>query len=484
MRKICCAVLALCILAAPFTASAKRKREPLPMSRTGDMMLFDFGNTPEDGWHTVNDKTRYSRDTGYGFSMISFVENEDLSGSGVLSDALKIRKYYWDKTAFKLDLPEGMYEISVYSGQISYMNVELEGYPVIFNMQHSKTESRIEIPVTDGTLDMSLAQGSSGVDLSVSAMTVKRTGDISDQRRRVFICGDSTAATMYPMFISQPLDEGYAGGWGQLLGAYMPESVYVHNISSSGASTELFADRDTLKDRLHFACEGDYVVIALGINDKNSISADEYKENLKVIAKATEEMGCIPIIASDTAQLKEYENGEYIDLCYAKEAKEAAEELGVRFLDLHESHAAYLKALGYDTAQTLFWRQWSGDRDMTHPNRNGAGQIARIAAELMSGIDDLGGGVTSYGISGDSRIKCEDTDTSLRLENTTPNDMTLAVIYAGYNGGILCRADHETVTIPAYDVLSPNTATETDIPRPNSRSAIYIVGDGIEMKIK
>ena len=471
-------MLIAALIASLLPAGAVYAREP--MTAVGDTLLFDLGASAEPGWIGVPSDTKYTRDTGYGFRMVSFVDDIPADGGGALSDAVMVRYYDRADTGFMVDLPEGMYEISLYSGPIGYMNINMEGYPVIFNMQYHANEARIELPVTDGTLDIDLDRGSSGTELSLSAITVRRTGDISSRRRRVFTLGDSTAATMYPLFLSPPLDEGYQGGWGQMLGNFLGDEVYVHNISSSGTGTASYTDEE-LKRRLHFAEPDDVVVIALGINDYNSISAEEYKNNLRRITETVRGMGCVPVIASDSAQLKEYKDGKYTDMCYAREAGEVAEELDVDFIDLHAAHAEYLLALS-SGAEELFWRQWNGSRDMTHPNRSGAGHIARLLAERLGGIIGASA-VEGYGISESPLIKCRLGKNTLTLINTAPHEESIALISPEYVSKKLERVRTKTVTLPPYDVTAPERGTELDLSGFNPGADIRLTGAGQAVRI-
>lgn len=241
----------------------------------------------------------------------------------------------------------------------------------------------MEIPVTDGTLNMRLLPGISGTELSVSAMTVTRKSGLSERRRRVFVCGDSIAATSYPLFLPQPYDEKWTGGWGQMLDQHLPEDVYVQNISSAGFSTADFLEADTIEDRLHFAEEGDIVIISLGINDRKAMSGEEYKENLIELTERVRALGCVPILCSDTAQLSEYHGNSYIDLCYAAQTKAAAKRLGEEYIDLHKAHSDRLCDIGYQNTQGLFLHLWNGGIDLTHPNRTGADLIAELIANSI-----------------------------------------------------------------------------------------------------
>ncbi|MGN0164027.1 MAG: GDSL-type esterase/lipase family protein [Candidatus Ornithomonoglobus sp.] len=456
-------------------AAAPSVTDPI---QTGDVLLFDFGDAPEDGWLTVDASSKYNKDTGYGFSMISFVENVPVSGSGVLSDGVKTKKNLNDKVTFDVDLPPGMYEISVYSGDISYMSVALEGHPAILNIQYNATEARVEIPVTDGQLNVGLCRGISGTDFSISALTIKRIGDLDERKKRIFVCGDSTAATFYPLFVYQPLPDNCQGGWGQMLEAYT--HCYVHNFAAAGQTAKDFCESGTLDDMLYFMQPEDYVMISFGINDKTSCTEEDFQSSMKNIIDAVRQNGSIPVILSDIPTLDDFtDSGKFsgTDECYAAQSESLAAAENVKYVDLHTISAKYFEAIGIEQSKSLHWTQWNGTTDKIHLNRNGAGQIARL---IMENCGDLGiSELSGYGISTDNRIKCSLYDNNIYLENTTPRDMQLTLVTTNYINGNLSETVTTPFTLPAYDVLDPGNITELCPPLYGLNKHIYIMGNGI-----
>ena len=483
-------ITAAALTAAVLSGTAAGAAVPETMDiNDGGTLLFDFGAVPEYGWTPVDAKIKYDPGRGYGFSMISFSENESCSGSGVLSDAVNIDRLYCDRVSFDVDLPPGIYELSVYSGNIQYMTVCLEGQPAIIDLEFSSTEGRIEIPVTDGQLNMSFMRGSSGTELSVSALSITRKSGPDERRKRVFVCGDSLAATFYPQFVSQPLETGYRGGWGQMLGAFLPEDLYVHNMSSVGQTAKGFIESGQLESLLYFAEPGDYAVISFGYNDYLSCTAEEYTENLTAIVSALKSAGCVPIISSELCEADEFDkNGAYTkkDDRYEAEAIAVADGSGVQYIDLHAAPARYLSSMGYDSAMTLFWLQWDSSIDTLHPNRNGAGQAARIFTEecIKNGIDEFSGILTGYGISEDIRIKCRLDGNTMYLENTAPNEITLQLITNKYRSKTLSDSIITSITLPAYDVIEPQPETEVYVPMYVRTNRSFLMGSGIAIELK
>ncbi len=80
---------------------------------------------------------------------------------------------------------------------------------------------------------------------------------------RIFVCGDSTAASYNP-------EETRMVGWGQLLGDYLPGTDVV-NLSMAGRSTKTFLAEGRLEPAGQ-ADPGDLVLIQFAHNDENEKS--------------------------------------------------------------------------------------------------------------------------------------------------------------------------------------------------------------------
>lgn len=472
------AAACMCICASAHAADMK----------TGDTLYFDFGSAPEDGWIQVNAETKYNKDKGYGFSMMSFNENTAAPGSGVLSDAVRINRYGPDIVSFNVDLPDGMYALSVYSGNIRYMTIGLEGHSAIINIESSCTEARVEVPVSDGQLNMTFLQGNSGTDIEIAALSITRTGELADRKKRVFVCGDSTAATYYPLLMYQPLEEGYRGGWGQMLQNFLPEDLYVHNMSSSGQTAKGFIESGQLDSVLYFMQPGDYAVIAYGINDFKEYSAEEFEECLSLITEKIQEAGGIPVIASSVGQLDELSPGggySPADDRFLNEAEKTAEKYDVQFIDLHGAAADYFQLIGYDAARSLYWTQWNGEKDIVHPNRNGAGQLARLFVEqcVKQGITDFEGVLNDRGISETPLVSCRTEKNTLYLENLAPYEVTMHLITNNYRAKRLSKSDVLKIVLPAYDVVAPAEPVTVETLLYDSCNRIYLTGCGMSIPL-
>lgn len=453
---------------------------------------FDFGFADETSpWTEVSATTEYSPELGYGFSTTNGLVNVPAPGDGVLSDAIQFDFYGKYGPSFNVDVTPGIYEVSVYSGNINYLTVGLEGHLAILDIQFNNSEGKVEIPVTDNQLNISFYAGlDDNVNsfCQVSAISVTRKGDISDRRKRLFICGDSTAAAYYPLVMPTPLEEGYRGGWGQMIENYISPSIYVHNMAESGQTAKGFVESGQLAGVQYFIRPGDYAIVAYGINDYAEYTREEYIQYTSQIIETIMSRGAVPILVSSNGWLTDFnkETGyTYEDKSFIAETKELADKYGLTYVNLHDISATYFSYIGYDAAESLYWITWSGGRDTIHPNRKGAGQLARMLVEdlIRQGYKDFAYYLDGYGVSKDLRLKCNiDGNNLLKLENTMPYNLTLTLIVNQYNqNGGLVGTTSTPVTIPAYDVLNPNTTVDIQLPVSNVRA--FLVGYGINQNV-
>ncbi|MGN0162638.1 MAG: GDSL-type esterase/lipase family protein [Candidatus Ornithomonoglobus sp.] len=455
----------------------------------GITVFFDFGNSTIYGWYNVDATTVYSQDMGFGFNTTQYNRNVAASGSECQTNAVRIDAAHLGEVSFDVDVDPGMYEVCVYSGDIENMGVKLEGHPAMVNLLYSKACQQAEIPVTDGQLNISLMENFSGnKNFDISGITVKRTGDISTRKKRVFICGDSLASEYHPEKISGSLSETVRGGWGQMLKYYIPGSLYVHNLSIPGETSTNFIDKGQLDSVLYFMQPGDYALISYGTNDYSLRTPQEFKDSMGTIIDTIKDAGGIPIVISETIKLDDFNKyGEYIysDVCYAQESSEVAGEHGVLYIDNHARCGWYFSSIGYKQTCKMFWNAW-GTRNLIHPNREGAGHIARLITEqcIDSGVSEFAGVINTYGLSPDIRLKCiTEGDDRVILVNTTSEKMTYSITTIKYENEVPVKTYTEKLTLPAYDVRNADNEYifETELNNPNKR--VYVEGNGIKFDL-
>lgn len=450
---------------------------------TDSTISFDFGNGGTPGWYQVDASKGYDSLNGFGFSTTEF--NSDVKGSGTncQSTGIKIDNNHLDEVSFDVDLKPGMYEVCIYAGDIESMIARLEGYPAICNLLYKNAYQQVEIPVSDGQLNISFTNPSGANNpFIISGVTIKRTGDLTSRKKRVFVCSDSLAAEYSPDNISGSLSEKDRGGWGQMLRYYIPVSLYVHNLSVPGETAQGFIDHKQLDSLLHFMQPGDYVLLSFGTNDKSQKYGEQFKYTMGNIIDTVKSAGGIPVVISQMISLEGFaSDGSYTyrDDCFAAESGQAADEHNVAFIDIHDRSGWYLTSIGYTQAQKLFWNAW-GTRNTVHTNREGAGHIARMIVEGLvdKGFSDFGGTVSGYGISPNIRIKCSTNDNSATVINTTPLSMSYTVSIKGPNSNYAYP-----VTLPAYDVRIPEMKTLIYENLLDIENEITLSGNGITIQL-
>ena len=111
---------------------------------------------------------------------------------------------------------------------------------------------------------------------------------------RIYVCGESTAASYNP-------EETRMVGWGQLLGDFLP-GVTVVNLSMAGRSTKTFLAEGRLEPRGQ-AYPGDLVLVQFAHNyeyEKNperyTAPWTEFTDNLKYFIRFAREHGAVPVL--------------------------------------------------------------------------------------------------------------------------------------------------------------------------------------------
>ena len=155
---------------------------------------FDFGGNGAAGGYTgVSASDGYNASRGYGFAQTGNVTNVSAGGSGAGSDAVKFNNYGTGNT-FNVDLPKGLYEIKVMTGNAPRTTIRIEGMVQMMNLTGNNAVETIRIPVTDGQLNVQAIEGMTNREQSISAMEVTQINTTGEMKPTIWICGDSTVA--------------------------------------------------------------------------------------------------------------------------------------------------------------------------------------------------------------------------------------------------------------------------------------------------
>lgn len=219
-----------------------------------------------------------------------------------------------------------------------------------------------EQPMIDRTLDVTVV--GRGVHLcEVSAEPWQGT--------TLYIAGDSTVTDQSADYPYLP-GSSYCG-WGQMLSAYLGETIAVSNHAHSGLTTESFRSEGHYDILYHRIKAGDLCLIQFGHNDQklmHLLAEGGYRENLIRYIGELREKGAAPVLVTPLARNSwRGGDGAYNDLLegYARVCHEIGRKMNVPVLDLHEKSMAFVKTQGREAAKRFFFPS-----DYTHSNDYGA----------------------------------------------------------------------------------------------------------------
>jgi lysophospholipase L1-like esterase len=192
----------------------------------------------------------------------------------------------------------------------------------------------------------------------------------------LFLLGDSTVC-------DQP-GEPY-NSWGQMLPRFFKPGVAVANHGESGETYRDAIARRRLDKILSVMKPGDTLVMQFGHNDQKQVKAGKggpfttYKAEIKTHVDAVRAHGGQPVIVSPMERRGFDEQGKVIPslIEYTEAARQAAQELGVPFIDLNTMSKSIYEALGPEQSKLAFAEPTPGHLDNTHHNSYGSYELAK-----------------------------------------------------------------------------------------------------------
>ena len=251
------------LVSAVMTVTAAAFPAPMKTNAEADSLIvrkFDLGGLgTADGYIGVSASESYNKSKGYGFSNTDAVEDVPASGTGVLADAVRFKSDV-PNHIFNVDLPSGVYKITVTTGDVQSAIISAEGVSQLFFLTGSNATDTFTIPVTDGQLNIYTSSGV-GTEFSISTIEIEQTSTGTATKPTIWVGGDSTAASRYNV------SDDEVHGWGQYLYSYVDTNKYdVRNISASGiTSSDL--NKALFGAIEHYGKSGDILLLAVGIND-------------------------------------------------------------------------------------------------------------------------------------------------------------------------------------------------------------------------
>ncbi|MBR6242381.1 MAG: GDSL family lipase, partial [Ruminococcus sp.] len=247
---------------------------------------FDFGGSgAASGYTGVSATDGYNASRGYGFAQTGNVTNVSAGGTGVTADAVKFNNYGSGNT-FNVDLPKGLYEVTVTIGNAPRTSIKMEGMFQMMNLTGRGAKETVQLPVTDGQLNIQAVEGMTGREQSISAVEITQLNTTGVMPPTVWICGDSTVANYYNTA------DTAQHGWGQFFGGYVSGAGYkVRNMATSGQYAKGFYDGGQFAPIEAYGKSGDYFIVSIGINDINYSNASEYHDVVTTMVKKAKAKG-------------------------------------------------------------------------------------------------------------------------------------------------------------------------------------------------
>ncbi|WP_370881005.1 rhamnogalacturonan acetylesterase [Paenibacillus brasilensis] len=351
---------------------------PPAYAATGEYK-FDFGGgTVEAGYTGVSASLSYDKSRGYGFRTPENMRNVSASGTGVASDAVQFMATGTkSKNTFDVDLPPGLYEVSVTLGNTSRSSIAAEGVYQVINMTGNGAKDRFQIPVTDGQLNLLATEGKEGAAFTLSALEVRQLSSSPVTNRTIYIGGDSTVCNYYP------LDSSVQAGWGQLLPAFVNTKTFqIRNMASGGQIARGFHQDGQLEAIVRYIKPGDYFILQLGINDtnpKHNESKAEFKDWMRDMIRQVKAKGATVVLSAPQGRATDFNannvhNAE--NRWYRSAILALAQEEQTPLVDLNVLSSAYFTSIGKEATLALYM-----NGDTLHPNFAGARELARLVAQ-------------------------------------------------------------------------------------------------------
>lgn len=340
---------------------------------------FDFGGGGTASDYTgVSASDSYSASRGYGFSAGTNVANVAASGSGALSDAVQFKNATSNgKYTFCADVPNGLYQVSVWLGNTARTSVVIEGMYQIMNMTGNGAYHTLQVPITDGQLNICACAGKEGNPFSIAALEISRISEQTHTNPTIWVCGDSTVCNYYPLSSS-----GQAG-WAQMLPDLVSGSGWqVMNMATSGQCARGFVQGGQFNVIEKNGQPGDIYIISIGINDtnaKNNTTAAQYQEIITDMTKRAQAKGMRVILVKQQGRNGDCQRNPLLtSRWYNGALDQVSAETGAEVVDLFNLwQNDCLKKSAAEVSKLYM-------TDGLHPNRGGATRLAELAYAAMN----------------------------------------------------------------------------------------------------
>lgn len=358
----------------------------LTASAASDYWKFDFGaGGVANGYTGVSASDGYNAGRGYGFSNGTNVSNVGASGGGALSDAVRFNNSTpTGGYTFCADVPNGLYQVSVWLGDTNRTSVAIEGMYQIMNLTGNNAYHTLQVPVSDGQLNICACEGKAGYAFTMSALEIKKISDEAKTNPTIWVCGDSTVCNYYP------LDSSGQAGWAQMLPQFIDSTKWqVMNMATSGQCARGFMDAGQFTVIEKNGQPGDIYVVSIGINDtnaKNNTTEAQYAEILTDMAQRAMQKGMRVILVQQQGRNGDCQRSPLLTgRWYNGAVASVGQSLNLEVVNLFQLWQDYCLTKSVDEVNAMYMD------DGLHPNRQGATVLAKFMADAInSGSSDPG----------------------------------------------------------------------------------------------
>ena len=343
---------------------------------------FDFGaGGTASGYTGVSAADGYNASKGYGFAQTGNVSNVAANGKNAIADAVKFNNYGAANT-FNVDLPKGLYQVTVTVGNSPRTSIKMEGMLQMMNLTGCGATETIQIPVTDGQLNIQAVEGMSGREQSIAALEITQINTTGQMKPTIWICGDSTVANYYNAA------DTAQHGWGQFLGNYVDTKTYeIRNMATSGQYAKGFVEGGQFAPIEYYGKAGDYYIISIGINDTNYSNGDEYYNYVSDMVKKAKAKGMTVYLVKQQGRRGDLQrNPKLGGRWFGGQLDTIGKEQNVTVFDLFTPWQDFGLSLGYDAMGEYYAIQANGSADDLHQSKKGSLKLA----ELMQGMMKIG----------------------------------------------------------------------------------------------
>lgn len=339
---------------------------------------FDFGALgTADGYIGVSAADSYDPSRGYGFENTDAVEDVKAGGTGALSDAVRFKSDVPDHI-FSVDLPKGVYKITVTTGDVQSTTITAERWSQLFFLTGNNATDTFTIPVTDGQLNIYAGSGV-GTEFSISVLEIEQTSADIITKPTIWIGGDSTVASYYNV------PDDAMRGWGQYLSKYVDTDKYdVRNISASGI-TSYDLRRSLFGTAENYGKSGDILLLAAGINDytkayKNNpdaIDSTDYITYMTDMIHRAKAKGMTVYLVKQQGELNDCIQYPLPDKKWFSDAiDKMAKSENVGIIDMFHPWLEFCLEKTKIVANDYYYNN-------VHPNSLGADKLAQIVSEQL-----------------------------------------------------------------------------------------------------